>query len=63
MESKAELLAITPNSERLIEMAGRQCYKSEHRVTDTSYINFNKSIIAPCAIRPMNKNINAATRR
>ena len=46
MESKAELLAITPNSERLIEMAGRQCYKSEHRVTDTSYINFNKSIIA-----------------
>ena len=31
-----EILAATPNLEQIIELAGRTCYKSEDKITDTS---------------------------
>lgn len=35
-----ELLAITPRSSQLIELAGRTCYKSEDKITDDSADKF-----------------------
>ena len=40
-----ELITITPNAERLIEQAGRTCYKSEEKTTDESAKAFIKMII------------------
>ena len=40
-----ELLAITPNAEKVIEEAGRTCYLSFDRMTDESEKNFIKSSI------------------
>ena len=39
-----ELLSITPNAEKLIEKAGRTCYKSEDKITDDSAEKFCKMI-------------------
>lgn len=39
-----ELLSITPNAEKLIEKAGRTCYKSEDKITDNSAEKFCKMI-------------------
>lgn len=43
-EPSVELLAITQDSARLIELAGRTCYKSEDRITDDSADRFVKMI-------------------
>jgi thymidylate synthase (FAD) len=40
-----ELLTITSEAEKLIEEAGRTCYKSQDAITDTSYIPFIRSLI------------------
>ena len=40
-----KLLAITPNCEKLIEEAGRTCYKSGDKKTDTSSDNFIRTAI------------------
>jgi len=40
-----KLLAITPNCEKVIEEAGRTCYKSFERMTDTSSDNFIRAAI------------------
>jgi thymidylate synthase (FAD) len=40
-----KLLAITPNCEKIIEEAGRTCYLSFDRITDTSSDNFIRSAI------------------
>lgn len=40
-----EILQLTPNSEKLIEKIGRLCYKSEDKITDTSYLPFITSLI------------------
>jgi len=42
----AELIAFTPNPIALIERAGRVCYKSEERITETSASAFVKKLIA-----------------
>ena len=39
-----ELLSITPDAEKLIEKAGRTCYKSEDKITDDSAEKFCKMI-------------------
>lgn len=36
VEPSVELLSITPDSEKLIERAGRTCYKSEDKITEDS---------------------------
>jgi thymidylate synthase (FAD) len=40
-----ELLWITPNAEKIIEIASRTCYKSESKITEDSAGNFCKMII------------------
>jgi thymidylate synthase (FAD) len=40
-----ELLNITPNAEKLIERAGRVCYKSENLITEESSAKFIQNII------------------
>ena len=42
---KVELLAITPNSEKLIEQAGRTCYQSHEHTKPGSEKNFIQKII------------------
>lgn len=42
---KIELLSITPNAEKLIEKAGRVCYKSEDKITKDSASKFIKMLI------------------
>lgn len=42
----ADLIASTPNPISLIERAGRVCYKSEERITETSAAAFVKKLIA-----------------
>jgi len=36
IKASAEILAVTPNLERVIELAGRTCYKSEDKITEDS---------------------------
>ncbi len=43
--AKVELLAITPNAERLIEEAGRTCYLSFDKMADDSHKRFIRMII------------------
>jgi thymidylate synthase (FAD) len=40
-----ELLWITPNAEKMIELAGRTCYKSEAKITEESSGKFCKMLI------------------
>jgi thymidylate synthase (FAD) len=40
VKPSVELLWITPNAEKQIEIAGRTCYKSEDKITDESAQNF-----------------------
>ena len=42
---KIEILSITPDAEKLIEEAGRTCYKSENRITAESARAFVAGII------------------
>lgn len=42
---EVELLAATPDSQRLIELAGRTAYQSHERVTDDSAQHFIRSLI------------------
>lgn len=44
VEPSAELLWITPNAERMIELSGRTCYKSEDKMTPESAVKFVKKI-------------------
>lgn len=44
VKPSVELLSITPMAEMLLERAGRVCYKSEDKITDTSHIQFLKMI-------------------
>ncbi|MFP4382181.1 MAG: FAD-dependent thymidylate synthase [Candidatus Sumerlaeia bacterium] len=44
IKPSAELLAITPDCEKLIELAGRTCYKSEDKITDESAPRFIRMI-------------------
>jgi thymidylate synthase (FAD) len=44
VEQGYEILAFPENPEKLIEMAGRTCYKSEDRITDTSAGKFCRMI-------------------
>jgi thymidylate synthase (FAD) len=46
VKPSAEILMITPNALQIIEQAGRICYKSEDRITETSAEPFIKSILA-----------------
>jgi thymidylate synthase (FAD) len=41
------LLHCTPNPEKVIEAAGRRCYKSEDRITDDSHVEFIKRLLDP----------------
>jgi thymidylate synthase (FAD) len=40
----ATLVHVTPNAEKMIESAGRTCYKSEHRITNDSAREFVKGL-------------------
>lgn len=42
---KVELLAITPDAEKLVERCGRICYNSESKTTDNSHGGFIKGLI------------------
>lgn len=44
VKPSAELLWITPNAERMIELSGRTCYKSEDKMTPESAVKFVKKI-------------------
>ena len=41
------LLHSTPDPERLIERAGRVCWKSEDRITETSHVAFIRMLLDP----------------
>jgi len=43
-KQSVELLWITPNPEKQIEIAGRTCYKSEDKITDNSAYNFVRKL-------------------
>lgn len=45
IEPSIEILAITPNPLQIIELAGRVCYKSEDKITETSAESFVRGII------------------
>lgn len=45
IKPSVELIWITPNAEKIVEMAGRLCYKSEPSITENSYISFIKNLI------------------
>jgi len=40
IESSYEIMSFTPDLEKLIELAGRVCYKSEERITEGSHVPF-----------------------
>ena len=40
IEPSVTLLHVTPNAEKVIELAGRLCYKSEDRITEDSHVAF-----------------------
>lgn len=46
-EHSVALIHATPNAEKVIEMAGRLCYKSEDRITEDSHIKFIKMLLDP----------------
>jgi len=45
INQSVELISYTPNPEQVIEIAGRTCYKSEDKITDTSASRFVKNIV------------------
>jgi thymidylate synthase (FAD) len=45
IKPSVELLWITPNAEKIIELAGRTCYKSENLITEESSSKFIQNII------------------
>jgi thymidylate synthase (FAD) len=45
IKPSVELLWITPNAEKTIELAGRVCYKSESKITEDSASKFCKMLI------------------
>ena len=45
VEQSATLETVTPNAEKLIERAGRTCYKSEDKITDESAATFIAMIL------------------
>ncbi len=45
MQAEVELVAITPNAEKVIESAGRTCYLSLNKITDSSEKGFIQSLI------------------
>ena len=45
VKPSAELVWITPDAERVIEAAGRTCYKSEDKITETSAARFISKIM------------------
>lgn len=45
IKPSVEILRITDDPLQLIEIAGRLCYKSEDKITDTSYKDFVKKIL------------------
>lgn len=45
VKPSVELLWITPNAEKMIELAGRTCYKSESKITEESSAKFVKMLI------------------
>jgi len=44
---RAELMAITPNAEKLIERVGRICTATVGRITSTSYVRFIENLLTP----------------
>ena len=44
IKASAEILTHTPDLERVIEMAGRTCYKSEDKITEDSASEFIERI-------------------
>jgi len=44
VEPKVELLFVTPDAEKMIERAGRTCYKSEDKITSDSSAKFVKML-------------------
>lgn len=40
IKASVEVIAFTPDLEKVIEMAGRTCYKSEHKITEESAAEF-----------------------
>lgn len=47
IEPSVELLHATPNAEQIIERAGRVCWKSEDKITDTSHVAFIRMLMEP----------------
>lgn len=45
VKPSVEILCITPEAEKLIERAGRTCYKSEDRITEDSAARFVRMIL------------------
>lgn len=45
VEQSVDCLACTPDAVRLIEAAGRTCYKSEDKITDTSAEQFVRMVL------------------
>jgi len=44
VKQKVELVWITPNPEKMIEAAGRTCYRSENSITEDSASSFTKNM-------------------
>jgi thymidylate synthase (FAD) len=45
VQPRVELLSVTPDCEKLIEQAGRTCYKSEDKITEESAPRFIRMIV------------------
>lgn len=45
LEARVELIAVTPDCERVIEEAGRTCYESFDKVDDTSHIKLIRHLV------------------
>lgn len=45
IEPSVELIWVTPDAERIIELSGRTCYKSENNITEYSHQTFIKNVI------------------
>lgn len=46
VKPSVELIYITSNSEKLIEMSARTCYQSVDKITDISHRTFNKTLLS-----------------
>jgi thymidylate synthase (FAD) len=43
--AKVELITITPDAEKIIELCGRRCYNSIDKITDNSHVKFLSSAL------------------